>query len=441
MFTGRPPKAWYAAAVTSNGIGTGVLRCGSLSSDAGPAPAFVPDYKNAPNACKTGVPLQTAPLGDVDLLDAKLRLAQTLRSSLAFDYRTRHALSVTAEALVSRNRSDFAFVNLNLDGPQRTDAFGRVMYGTIGANGVALPVAKSGFAEVIDLTNTSRNYSYEISARAEKRFAGRSSASVAYTWSRVRDVQSPSRVNMTGLAMWGDARAVSGHHDDSTPGISLNDRPHRFVGAFTYRLPWGRASTDLSFYYVAESGVPFTYLAYGMNRRGDLNADGSNANDPVYVPLDTFEESEIIFSGRSDAPGADNSAAAQAQRIAAQRAALDRFIHRSTCLRRQKGLIVQRNSCREPVSHTTIAGARHTFRVGRHELEAGLDLFNLLNLINSRWGLYRVADPRLLEHVGQTPDAPETAQPVFRFDPDRPEWTILATESAFQLQLGLRYRF
>jgi hypothetical protein len=434
MFAGRPPKAWYASSITSDGVGTGVLRCGSLPTDAGPAPVFVPDYINAPNACRTGPPLQTAPLGDVDLLDSRLRMAQTLRSSLAFDYRARHDLLFSAEALIGRNRSDFAFVNLNLQGPQRTDAFGRVLYGTIGANGVASPAVKSGFSEVIDLTNTSRNYSYELSAQVEKSFAGNSSASAAYTWSRVRDVQSPSRVNMTGLTMWGDARAVSGLHSDMTPGISLNDRPHRFVAAVTYRLPWGGAPTDLSFYYVAESGVPFTYLAYGVGRRGDLNADGSNANDPVYVPLDALNESEIIFSGRSDAPNAENSAAEQAE-------AFDRFIQRSGCLRRQRGVIMQRNSCREPASHTTIAGARHSFQVGRHQLEAGLDLFNVLNLINSHWGLYRVADPRLLEHVGQTPGAPETSQPVFRFDPDRPQWTILSTESAFQLQLGVRFRF
>lgn len=441
IFTGRPPKAWYASAIASNGTGTGVLRCGSLSSDGGPAPAFVTDYRNAPSACRSGPPLQAAPLGDVDLVDSKLRMAQTLRSSLAFDYRLQRDMSASVEAVASRNRADFAFVNLNLQGPQRIDLFGRVMYGTIGSNGVAKPAVRSDFSEVIDLTNTSRNYSYEMSARLEKRFGGNSSASAAYTWSRVRDVQSPSRVNMTGLSMWGDARAVSRYHDDRAPGISLNDHPHRFVGAVTYTLPWGHSSTDLSFYYIAESGVPFTYLAYGVSGRGDLNADGSNANDPVYVPLDTFEESEIIFSGLSDTPGADNSAAAQVQRIAEQRAALDRFIHRSDCLRRQRGRIAERNSCREPASHTTIAGARHAFRVGGHELEAGLDLFNVLNLINSRWGKYRVSDPRLLEHVEQTQDTPEKAQPVFRFDAGRTEWTTLTTESAFQLQLGLRYRF
>src|SRR4029078_1040617 len=126
LFTGRPPKAWYASTITSNGVGTGVLRCGALSTDGGPAPDFVPDYRDAPNACRTGKPLQTAPLGDVDLLDSNLRLAQTLRSSLSIDYKLRHDVSASAEVLINRNHSDFAFVNLNLKGPQRVDAFGRV---------------------------------------------------------------------------------------------------------------------------------------------------------------------------------------------------------------------------------------------------------------------------------------------------------------------------
>jgi hypothetical protein len=313
------------------------------------------------------------------------------------------------------------------------------MYGAIDGTGIAHPVRQSDFTEVIDLTNTSKNYSYEMSTQLEKRFSGRSSLSAAYTWSRVRDVQSPSRVNQTGLSLWGDARAVSGRHDDFSPGISLNDHPHRFVAALTYSTPWRRARIDLSFYYVAESGVPFTYLAYGSKGRGDLNADGSNANDPVYVPLDAYNESEIVFSGKSDSAGADNSLSAQTQRISNQRAALDRFINRSKCLRGRRGLIVQRNSCREPASQTTIAGARHNFVVAGHELEAGLEVFNVLNLLNSHWGLYRTSDPKLLEHVGQNPLAPD--QPVFRFDATRPQWVSQPTESAFQLQVGLRYRF
>jgi hypothetical protein len=241
--------------------------------------------------------------------------------------------------------------------------------------------------------------------------------------------------------MWADARAVSGRHDDLSRGISLNDLPHRVVAALTYTAPWPRWSTDFSFYYVGESGSPFTYLAGGAMGRGDLNADGSNANDPIYVPRDASDPEEILFSGRSDAPDADNSPGVQAQRVALQQAALESFIERTPCLRRQRGRILERNTCREPWSHTTIASIRQTIPIGDRALETELDTFNVLNLLHNRWGRYRVAAPRLLEHVAETPGAPETAQPIFRFDATRPEWTTLQTESAFQLQLAIRYRY
>ena len=436
VFTGRPPRAWAAPAMTSYGVGTGVLRC-----EGGAAPRFVPDYRVAPTSCSTGPSLETAPLGDVDLLDSNLRMAQTHRASLAYERHLGSGTTVTGEALVSRSVSDFVFANLNLRGPQSTDMFGRVLYGTIGINGVATPALRSGFSEVIDLRNTSQNYSYQLMARLEKRFAERIAATASYTYSRVRDVQSPSRVNSPGLVLWADARPGSGRHEDLIRGTSLNDLPHRLVAAVTYTAPWQSRTTDFSFYYVGESGSPFTYLASGASRRGDLNADGSNANDPIYVPRDASDLREIVFIGRSDAPGADNSLPAQTDRVIAQQAALERFIEGAACLRRQRGLIVDRNSCREPWSHTTIAGVRQALPIRDHALEVELDVFNVLNLLSSRWGRYRVAAPRLLEHVGQTPGTAETAQPVFRFDSVRPEWTTLRTESGFQLQLGVRYRF
>jgi hypothetical protein len=440
-FVGRPPRAWMAPGVTSYGVGTGVVRCGSLSTDGGPPPSFVQDYKSAPTACRGGLPLQTTPLGDVDLIDENLRMAQTHRASIAYDRHLGWGTMLTAEAVGSRNVSDFIFVNLNLKGPQSTDKFGRVLYGTIAANGVATPALRSGFSEVIDLTNTSKNYSYQLTTRLEKRFAGGVAATASYTYSRVRDVQSPSRVNIAGIALWADARAVSGRHDEMIAGTSLNDLPHRVVTALTYTAPWRSASTEFSFYYVGESGSPFTYIATGASRRGDLNADGSNSNDPIYVPLDAGNMNEIIFTGRSDTPGADNSLAAQADRVAAQQAALERFIDHSSCLKRQRGMILERNSCREPWSHTTIAGVRQSLPFGTRGVELELDVFNLLNLLSSRWGRYQVSAPRLLEQVGQTPGPVDASQPVFRFDSARSQWTTLQTESAFQLQLGARYRF
>lgn len=433
LFTGRPPLAWFVPALANHGEGIGVLACGFLPTDAGPPPAFVPDYRAAPTQCATGPALAAEPNGDVDLLDGNLRMAQSLRTSLAYERQLPGGLLASTEIQVSRHLSDFIWVNLNLEGPQAVDRFGRVLYGTIGANGVAEPALRSRFAEVIDLRNTSKNYSYQLSARMERWFAHGIGAVASYTYSRTRDVQSPSRVNSPGIVMWADARAVSGRHEDPALGISLNDLPHRVVAAVTYTAPWRGWPTQLAFYYVGESGSPFTYLATGASRGGDLNADGSNANDPIYVPRWALDTNEIRFE-----PFARQT---DTVTVAQQADAFERFIERTPCLRRQRGQILERNSCREPWSHATIASVRQGIPIGGRVLEVELDVFNVLNLLSSGWGRYRVARPRVLDHVGQTAGATGSTQPIFRFDETRTEWETLRTESAFQLQVAARYRF
>ena len=437
LFTGRPPLAWYVPALSNHGEGIGVLSCGLRPTDAGLPPAFVPDYLSAPDQCATGAPLAARPFGDVDLLDPDLRMARTLRTSLGYERELPGNLLASADLLVSRYLSDFMWVNLNLQGPQSVDRFGRVLYGTIDAGGVATPALRSSYAEVIELRNTSRNYSYQVVGRVERDLGGGLGGTLSYTWSRTRDVQSPSRVNSTGIAMWADARAVSGRHDDSTLGVSLNDLPHRIVAALTWTAPWRRWRTRLALYYVGESGSPFTYLATGPGRRGDLNADGSNANDPIYVPQSALDTTEIRFdSFTRDVSGTTETVTADQQA-----AAFDQFVDQTPCLRRQRGRILARNSCREPWTHTTIASVRQSIPIGRQAIELELDAFNLLNLLSDSWGRYRLARPRILEQVGQASDASGSAQPVFRFDPGFTPWETLRAESAFQLQVAARFRF
>jgi hypothetical protein len=188
---------------------------------------------------------------------------------------------------------------------------------------------------------------------------------------------------------------------------------------------------------VGESGSPFTYLATGTERRGDLNADGSNLNDPIYVPRSAFDSSEIRF----DPFTREASGAVEAVTVDRQAAAFERFIEETPCLRRQRGRIAARNSCREPWTHTTIASVRQGIPIGRQMLELELDAFNLLDLLSVGWGRYQLARPGILEHVGQATDAEGGSQPIFRFDPGFARWETLPAESAFQLQVAARFRF
>lgn len=442
VFTGRPPLAWLVPVLSNYGVATGDLRCGFLPGDRGPPPTFVPDYRTPPTQCAAGAPLAASANGDVDLAARDLALARSLRASLAWERRLPRDIVATLEAVGTRYISDFMFVNLNLPEPRTTDRFGRVIYGTINVNGVTDSMTRSSFAQVIELRNVSRNHAGQVSARLERQVAHGVGGVLSWTYSRMRDVQSPSRVNQRGIAMWADARAVSGRHDDLTPGTSLNDIPHRVVAALTYRSRRDRWLTSVAFYWIGESGSPFTYTATGIGRRGDLNADGSNANDPIYVPRDAADPTEIVFQPFTrQVHGADGVTRTDTISAVQQAGGFERYIARSPCLRRQRGRILERNSCREPASHTTVMSLRQAIPAPRGTVEAALDVFNVLNLLNGDWGRYRTARPRLLEHVAHTAGSQDTAQPIFRFDPARPMWDAIATESAFQLQLGLRYRF
>jgi hypothetical protein len=421
IFTGRPPLAWLHMPFLAYGFGTGILRCGGGPANQGPAPPFRPDPHTPPVACAGG--LDDTPAGDVELVDPNLRMARTLRGVLAWDRWLSGDLLATAEALFTRNLSDFLFVNLNLAGPQSVDRQGRTLYGAFDAIGRAAPVLRARtLPGVIDVRNVSVNQSTQLSARLEKRFSAGSSLTAAYTWSRVRDVQTPLRVNNRGVVNW-SSRAVSGRHDDLSAGVSLNDIPHRIILAGTWRAPWRSWTTELSLLYVGESGSPFTYRTFGLRGLGDLNADGSNVNDPIYVPRDATDAGEIVFTD----PG--------------QPAAFERFIEDSPCLRKQRGHILTRNSCREPWSHTSVISLRQRVPVGMRGMEAQLDAFNLLNLLDGGWGLRRVAAPALLEHVSQAPGPAGVTQPVFRFNETASPWTIVPAESAFQFQFGVAYRF
>jgi hypothetical protein len=437
VFTGRPPLAWILTPLQNYGTGIGILRCGTQPGDLGLPPRFDPSATDPPATCVGG---GTPPQGDVELMAPGLGLAQSFRGVLAYERRLPGRLVATLEGLYSRSLSDFMFVNLNLVGPQSMDARGRVMYGAIDGQGRAQPLRVSaGLPSVIELQNVSGGSAIQMSLSLAREFDRGMAVQASYTWSRVRDVQTPVRVNARGLLNWA-SRAVSGRHDDLDPAASLNDVPHRITFAGTWRAPWRKWTTEVSLLYVGESGSPFTWLYRGGGGRGDLNADGS-LNDPVYVPTSALDPGEVIFSGFSSQPGADNSPAAQEERIASQRASLERFIANSPCLHASRGTILSRNECREPWVNTTALSVRQAVPIGPRALELHVDLFNVLNLINSDWGRRRLlVNPALLEHVAQVPGSSGRPEPVFRFDESSAGWRSDPVESPFQFQLGLRYR-
>ena len=183
--------------------------------------------------------------------------------------------------------------------------------------------------------------------------------------------------------------------------------------------------------------MPFTYVAGGNQNSGDLNADGTNVNDPIYIPRSALDTAEMHFSGDSLAS-------------ASQAAAFDRFIDGAKCLRRQRGSIMARNSCRSPWVNATSLSLRQSFPAVRgHVVAAELQVFNLLNWLDGRWGRVAipstittaVAEVNLLSQIGQTPAAGSRSQPIFTFDPSMRRFASQNVDSYYQIQLSVRYSF
>jgi hypothetical protein len=318
------------------------------------------------------------------------------------------------------------FVNEALAGPQGVDVHGRVLYGTIEPARKAHPVyVSSRFPEVIDLRNHSIGHSWSLTTHADREFAGRYELHAAYTYSRVRDLQSLTSASaVSPFDIWSGGTFTGGRHDKMTAGISSFEIPHRVVLAATYSAPWKKWGTDMSLFYVGESGTPFTYNDSTSNGFGDLNADGTSANDPIYVPRSATVPAEITFSGDADGK---------------QAAAFEQFIRDTPCLRRQRGKIVARNSCRGPWFNTSNASVRQSIpSIDGHPLSLQVEVFNVLNLLEPGWGLYRVPNDKILQHAFQNVN---TSQPLFTFDMSQAQPTTRNLESGYQIQVSLRYSF
>jgi hypothetical protein len=440
VFTGRPAFVWIGNAFGQTGLGLAQLTCQNTTT-VRQAPDFTSATADVPPAqCADGsTPAQT---GDVSLLDDDLRFPQVARATLAYDQRLWWDWVATLEGVYSRGLSSPFYVNRALSGPIGTERHGRLLYGTIGTTGISSPGLAGSRRNVIDVVNTSGDWSYAFTAALQRAFSTKFEARGSYTYSQVRDVQ--SLVSSTALSNWRFGRAVSGDLDDRALGRSAFEMPHRVVVAATYGFT---TNTDLSVAFVGQSGFTYDYVYGGSGGRGDLNADGAQGNDLVYVPTDVRDLEQIRFSGVSSSPGADNGPTAQAARVAAQQDAFEQFIEETDCLREHRGGLLPRNGCRTPWTNTVNVSLRQGLPVIRGQmLSLQLDVFNFLNLLNNEWGsrplLPSGSSPEpLLTHVGQTPGGatgPASSQGIFTFDPEAERFDRKNRGSVWQLQLGVR---
>ena len=442
VFSGAPAFVWYSNAYANNGLGIVALTCGQ--SGIGAAPAFSPDPDNPPIACAGGETVGPGgALGEVDLIAKDTKFPQVFRANLAYDRRLPYGLVASIEGLYSKDLNQFFIVNRNLLAPARIDGTGRTIYpGTVDTTGTLTPqylnlalYGPSFNGGVYELRNTDAGYSFSLTGQLRKEFGRSLQASLGYTYSEAYDVQ--SFTSSRAISNWRFSRMLVGADLDDTRTRSGFDRPHRIVGNLTFTFPW-RFPTDISFTYIGQSGTPYTLRSGGSSGRGDLNLDGTNTNDPIYIPTAASDpNSPYLFSSP------------------AQETAFQEYIAGESCLSSQRGRIMERNSCRNPWQNQLDVAFRQRLPVLRGDAAFEIQIFNFLRMLDSDWGQVKTVgggefyDQEVITAVNATDEVdPNVRRHIVtfnsnlltqRFQPVSSNASI--NRSTYYIQAGLRYSF
>lgn len=455
VFAGIPPYVWLSNLYTNNGFGLGQLTCAG-GSTAGPAPTFtvaeVGPGKN-PQQCANGAGLNTGQIGVVNTVDPSYKQAENLRATLGLDHQLPAGFVGTVDLMWTKVLEAPFMENLDLDLQQqnvavKTDPYGRVMYGTVASNGAATKSLKPGVPNIYsggdyDLENTTHGHSYSASFSLKKAFNRSIAFNASYTYARTFEVQ--DFTSSVAASNFNFGWETAGSLTDKTTAVAAPwDQPNHIVVGLTYTAPWKNYPTDISFIYQGLSGLPFTYTYGGTgSARGDLNADGVNGNDPVWIP-NTASIDTMMFAVYSGSVG---GGASRTISRTEQADSFKSFVNQMSCLQNQQGQLMARRSCRQPFFSTLDFSLRQSLpSISGHKLTLEADIFNFLNFLNSSWGQYRsngtFQDVTLFTQTAMAADG----TPIVRFDPNQANLDTrfpktLNTNNFWQAQFTLRYAY
>lgn len=291
-FTGRAPFVFISNAYGNPGVG----RFNQLQVGAA-APSLATYLRNSFDAAN---PIGVAAVdGDpnarreINLLQNKLKLPAVWRGNLAIERKLPVFDSIlTIEAIHSINDKALFSDNMNIrplvvtatSGP----AIGRDGRQRFNGGAATAGAVSTAFTNVIRVRNVSEGESTYVSFGFNRPMKNNWSYGVTYTRGRSTDAQA------TGQTVAVDGWSRNAVFNQNTVEVERSDFEIRnriqisLARRFELAKGW---RTSASLYYEGRSGNPYSY-AYS----NDLNGDGVNANDLVYVP-NGASDPNVDYSG------------------------------------------------------------------------------------------------------------------------------------------------
>jgi hypothetical protein len=430
IFTSRIPYVWPGASFNNNGI-----LVGAIPGNANPKVPFRADPNNQYTGPDVGATV-ASPSGDINIFTKDFKFPQVFRATLAVDKQLPGGITGTLEGIFSKTMNNINYQQLNVKEPTSTLAGedNRPRWNRSDAVDVT-------YRHILLGTNTSKGYSYNLTAQLRKDFNFGLSTNVGYTFGRSKVLNEGT--SSQNSSQWRFIENVNGKNrlDVSYSDFDLGSR---IVASLSYKKEYlNHFATTISLFYNGQSGARFSYIYRNSLLNDDPQANNTDA-DLIYVPRDyaTYSEAEAAGEIRF-LPIAGSSPVSEDQ----QWLDLNEFIRNDDYLSSRRGQYAERNGSRVPFTNVIDLRVLQDFYITtgstRHTLQVSFDVFNFTNMLNKEWGrqyFNNLDNFRLLEYVSLGTDN----VPNYRFANPTTKLSIDDSgliSSRWQAQIGVRYSF
>jgi hypothetical protein len=431
LFQGPPPFVW----ISNQASNSGMALFGSITNATGYM--FNPDI----NAYR---PTPTPGLSraySLNVTDPNYKFPQVWKSTLAVDKKIL-GWTVTAEGTYIKNINATVFQNVALPSTGNiTLANGQTRFAkrsVYDATGAANTPQNPNIGNAIYMTNANIGYTLFGTLQIQRQFKNLG-VNASYT----RQTAVDATINgSTAFTMWG-ARPTSTNPNNFEAGFSNNYLPHRIIASVNYGKEFFKNTrTSIGLLYEASPNAPQASLSYTY--AGDLNNDGFNGNDLIFVPADA---SQIKLVNASAVGGvADTRTQAELWNQ------LDAFISNNPYLSTRRGQFAERQALVLPWVHRADLNFTHDFYIkvkeSKHTLRFTADIYNFTNFISKDLGIQQI--PTTMTPLNFVRLDADGKTPVFSFPYLDGRNKVPFTDSfrdnvgfgsRYQIQLGVRYLF
>lgn len=416
IFTGRVPFVWLSNAFNNTGMDVKKVTMNSNVPS-------LEQYKDDPlSAAQQG----TASNADIVTVSKDFKYPQVLRANLALEQMLPGDVKMTLEGIYSKTLNNVFFENLAI-----SKADGEKVYAVAGVEASAAPYytqLDADYSSIINLKNTSKGYSYALSALFEKSFDFGLDLSANYTFGHSKSVNDGTSSVASSNWQYNYSRDPNSEGELS---YSKFDIPHRIMVQVSYTSPkyWNDwMSTTVALSYNGFNGGRYSLT---MSESYDYNGDGAYGNSLLYIPTDE-ELNQMSFAASSSMTAEEN------------REAFRQWILNDDYAKNHRGQYAERNSNQTPWENEINLHLAQTIYnpKGLGKFEFTFDIINLANMLNKKWGatygsVYNLSPLRV---TAMTDNGDGTHTPTYTYNSNSyPSKSSIS--SRWHCQVGLRLTF